>query len=312
MWSAHTLMKQTGLKCSVLNVQPKAPQSDAYISISGGAGLLKELFRHVYDEWTLNVHTNGHNIKSWLTSLVCGFTAQFGPGGTLTLHSGMVPDYLRGGPEWRKTVARFTCLLYDRVVCVNEEIAEELALLGIPRRQIEIKPAFLPVPVSEVIIPDRIDSWMRRHSPLISATLFFRPEYGFELLMEAVSVLRRHYPGLGCLVMGGSDDTVEARRFIEERGLKETVFLAGDVDHELCLALLARSTAFVRPTFRDGDSISVREAISSGIPVVASNVGTRPEGTLLFEAGDVHGLVRQVQKVLSSPPGRQDKTCSTS
>src|SRR6185503_16149730 len=178
----------------------KAPASDAYIRISGATDLLKELFRHVYSDWTLSVHTNGHNVKSWLTSLVCGFTAQFGPGGTLTLHSGMLPDYLRGGPEWRRTLARFTCVMYDRIICVNDEIADELASLGIPARQLEIKPAFLPVPPAQVSIPERIQSWMRRRSPVISATLFFRPEYGFELLMEAVSVLRQRHPGLGCLV----------------------------------------------------------------------------------------------------------------
>jgi glycogen synthase len=304
-------MKRTGLKCNVLNIQPKAPASDAYITISGAAGLLKELLRHARNDWMLSVHTNGHNGKSWLISLVCGLSAQLGPGGTLTLHSGMVPDYLRGGPRWRKIVARFTSLLYDRVICVNEEIAQELALLGVPRRRIEIKPAFLPVPTPEVTIPEALSLWMNRHSLLMSTTLFFRPEYGFELLMEAVSILRGSYPGLGCLVMGGEADSVEAKQFIEERGLTDAVFLAGDVDHELCLALLNRSTVFVRPTFRDGDSISVREAISAGIPVVASNVGTRPAETLLFDAGDVQGLVRQVHQVLSSKAETQGKTCST-
>lgn len=304
-------MKQAGLKCHVLNVQPKAPASEKYITISGAADLVKELFRHVYDDWTLSVHTNGHNIKSWLTSLVCGVTAQFGPGGTLTLHSGMLPDYLQG-PAWRRTVARFTCVMYDRIICVNEEIADELASLGVPRRQLEIKPAFLPIPLSQFSIPERIESWMRRRSPVISATLFFRPEYGFELLLEAVSILRQRHPALGCLVMGGEEDSAEVRCLIKERRLSETILLAGDVDHELCLALLSQSAVFVRPTLRDGDSIAVREAMSCGIPVVASNVGTRPTGTLLFESGDLKGLVEQVEKALTVHAKAKDSTCSTS
>jgi glycosyltransferase involved in cell wall biosynthesis len=69
----------------------------------------------------------------------------------------------------------------------------------------------------------------------------------------------------------------------------------------------------VRPTFCDGDSISVREAISLGVPVVGSNVGTRPADTLLFEVGDIDGLVRQVENVLeweenSPPPMRRGGT----
>jgi glycosyltransferase involved in cell wall biosynthesis len=61
---------------------------------------------------------------------------------------------------------------------------------------------------------------------------------------------------------------------------------------------MARSSVFVRPTLRDGDSISVREAKALGLPVVASNVGTRPEGTLLFEAGDVDGLVQRIENAV--------------
>jgi glycosyltransferase involved in cell wall biosynthesis len=97
--------------------------------------------------------------------------------------------------------------------------------------------------------------------------------------------------------MGTGERREEAAALIGQRGLAENIYLAGDLDHELCLALMARSDVFVRPTFRDGDSISVREATSLGVPVVASNVGTRPQGTFLFEAGDVDGLVRQLEQV---------------
>jgi glycogen synthase len=299
VWSAHTLMKQAGLPCSVLNIQPRAPASDAYITISGAFGLFRELFRHVYDDWSLSVHTNGHNLKSWLITLVCGVASQFGPGATLTLHSGMVPDYLREGIAWRRLLARLAGVMYDRIVCVNQEIADTLASIGIPRNQLEIKPAFLPVPPTEATIPEDVERWIDRHPQLLSVTLSFRPEYGFELLIEAVSRMRDRYPQLGCLVMGTGQQRAEAEVLVREHGLGDSVFLAGNLDHDVCLAAISRSTVFVRPTFRDGDSISVREAMSLGIPVVASNTGTRPEGTLLFEAGDLNGLISQTERALS-------------
>ena len=98
--------------------------------------------------------------------------------------------------------------------------------------------------------------------------------------------------------MGSGEDRERALELVEQQRLKETVFLAGDLDHDLCLSLIAHSSVFVRPTFRDGDSISVREAISLGVPVVASSVGTRPEDTLLFEVGDLDGLVAQIQRAV--------------
>src|SRR6516165_10611693 len=104
--NAHERMKRAGLQSNVLNVDPRAPASSAYIRISGAADLGRQLFRHVSDDWSLSVHTNGHNPKSWLIALMCGIVAQLGPPATLTLHSGGVPGYLSAGPVWRKLLAR--------------------------------------------------------------------------------------------------------------------------------------------------------------------------------------------------------------
>src|SRR5215467_2026198 len=69
VWSAHARMKQTGQQSSVLNVDPRAPVHAAYIKISNGWSLSRELIRHAFDDWTFYVHTNGHNAKSWAISL---------------------------------------------------------------------------------------------------------------------------------------------------------------------------------------------------------------------------------------------------
>ncbi len=290
-------MKRAGQQSNVLNIDPRAPESDAYIKISGGVDLARQLVRHVWNDWALNVHTNGHNPKSWTIALACGVAAQFGPAATLTLHSGVAPTYIRTSPRWMRRLIQFACVLYSQVVCVNDEIAGAVTDLGIGREQIRITPAFLPIEAPNVVVPAEIESWLAQHSPVVSAAMFFRPEYGFDLLVEAASRLKQQYPRMGCLVMGG-EDREEAAALAAKRGLKDVMFLAGDLNHELCLALMARSAVFVRPTFRDGDSISVREAVALGVPVVASDVGTRPDEVVLFEAGNVDELVEKLNCVL--------------
>jgi glycogen synthase len=299
VWSAHTRMKRAGQQSSVLNIDPRAPASDRYIKISGGMDLIQQLVRHVGNDWMLNVHTNGHNPKSWAIAGVCGVAAQFGPGATLTLHSGMAPGYIRNAPKRMRQVIRVACALYRQIICVNDEIASAVADLGIPKEQLQITPAFLPIETPEVVLPPEIESWLRQHSPVMTSTMFFRAEYGFEVLLDAVCRLRDEHTQIGCLVMGTGEGREQAAELVERRGLSDRIFLAGDLDHELCLALMSRSAVFVRPTFRDGDSISVREAVSLGVQVIASNVGTRPDGVLLFEPGDVNGLVVRVEEALT-------------
>jgi glycogen(starch) synthase len=142
-------------------------------------------------------------------------------------------------------------------------------------------------------------AWLQSHRPLFSTALFFRPEYGFDLLVTALSKFRVCHPGFGCVVMGSGENQAEARKLVSAVGLADNVLLLGDVDHETCLKLMSRSDVFLRPTFEDGDSISVREALSLGVPVVASRIGTRPPGAMLFDPGDVDAMLSKLALALS-------------
>lgn len=287
----------------MLNVDPRAIRSDAYIKISNATDLAGALLRYTWNDWSVHVHINGHTRKSWIIALAAGLACQNGSRGILTIHSGIAPHYLGECSPTDRILAQLAAMQFDRVVCVNEEIAGVFRNLNIPSDRIAIIPAFLPVSSSSGIAGSELDSWIASHSPLLSTALFFRPEYGFELLLAGVKELVTRHPGLGCIVMGSGEEQMAAEVLTKREGLSESIRFLGDVDHDACLALMARSNVFVRPTFRDGDSISVREAVSLGIPVVASNVGTRPPEALLFEAGHVGPFVAQVEHALTNISG---------
>jgi glycosyltransferase involved in cell wall biosynthesis len=292
--NAHAILTEAGVECAVLNIEKGSPGSRPITFLSA-------LVRYAIQGWTFHVHTNGHNRKSWLVALAAGVVAQVTPGGAaLTLHSGCLPDYLRGTAGWRQRLARVACGLYDRVVCVNQELADTLFGVGVARSRLTILPAWLPARPASAEVPGEIETWLRNHRPVLSTVLFFRPEYGFELLIAAVERLRKNYPSAGCLVMGDSANAQEMREALESKGLGDAFVLLGDVDHEECLSLLSRSDVFVRATYNDGDSISVREALSLGVPVVASNVGTRPAGSFVFKAGSVDGLLACIESALNA------------
>jgi glycogen(starch) synthase len=150
-------------------------------------------------------------------------------------------------------------------------------------------------------LPANFESWSHEHHPVISTAMFYRPEYGFELLLQAISKLRRKHPRLGCVVMGDSES--------RPAGLPQHVLATGDVTHDACLAVIARSDIFIRPTLSDGDAISVREAIALGTPVVASDVVSRPKGTFCFKTGDAGDLALKIEYVLSGA-GRRPRVRS--
>lgn len=281
-------LRKAGIRCEILDTG------------KGNLGLkfAVQLVGRTLGGWKIHVHTNGHNRKSWLLSLVIGMAGSVRGGNSLTLHSGMVPEYLEKSPR-RRLLARTTCSFFSRIVCVSAAIGESLANSGVRRDKIVIAPAYIPVQTSRVALNPLLSAWMERHHPVCSTTLFFRPEYGFDVLVDALEKLKARYPGIGCVVMGSGDGRAAADLAIREAGIEDSVLIVGDLDHDTCLSVMARSDVFLRPTREDGDSISVREALALGVPVVASRVGARPQGTVLFEAGNAGALAAKIEEAIA-------------
>jgi glycosyltransferase involved in cell wall biosynthesis len=256
--------------------------------------------------WAIHLHTNGHNRKSWLMAFICGSIAgAFRVPAHLTLHSGMVAHYLTVQARCR-TFAKLVCRFYERIICVSPAIEEALASLGVPRHRMEVRAAFAPPEYPAVSLDQPLVHWMENHRPLLSTTLFFRPEYGFPLLVDAIARLRQQYPSIGCVVMGSCEHGEDALDLVRQAGLEDHMLLLGDVEHDRCLSVMAASELFVRATLHDGDSISVREALALGVPVLASRTGNRPDGIHFFQPGNVDDLVANALQVLPAEIGSAD------
>jgi glycogen(starch) synthase len=290
-------LAEAGAEVRVLDLDPRAPRSADRLTIRGGLDLVRTVWAHARDGYVVHLHTNGHNVKSWLIVLAVGVAARPAPRALVTLHSGMLPAFLADTPWPWRLVARIGLRFFASIVCVNGEIERALRKLGANPSSLQVRPAFIAPRLPEGGLPQDLDSWIAGRSPVLSTALFYRPEYGADILVDALARLRRQYEQVGCVVMG-SGDRQEMERLVSHHGLQESVRLVGDLSHDECLKVMARSDVFVRPTRADGDSISVREALSLGVPTVASRVGTRPEGAYLFPVGDVDALVAAVHQAL--------------
>jgi glycogen(starch) synthase len=242
----------------------------------------------------VHVHTNGANWKSWLVALAAGRARRRGaPRGVLTLHSGSAPSYLRGGPE-RRRLAAAACAGFGRVIAVNEEIAAELCGAGVPPARISVVPPFSPALLEPVEPPAAFAAFRAARAPVFAAALLPLPLYGADLLLDAFSRLRARRPRAGLVLFGQGSERAELRA--------PGVLGLGEIAHGEALGVLEASDVFVRPTWADGDSVTVREALALGCRVVASEVGHRPPGCVLFPAGDRAALASCLEAAASAPP----------
>ena len=129
------------------------------------------------------------------------------------------------------------------------------------------------------------------------ATANLDPEYGIPLMLEAVEELSTKYPRVGLLVIGpdekAKDEFTPCKRL-------DHVHFTGPLQNEVVRDVMNHLTIFLRPTYFDGDSLSVREALAQGLPVIASDTGFRPPGALLFTKGRTNELIARIIYVLDN------------
>jgi len=115
-------------------------------------------------------------------------------------------------------------------------------------------------------------------------------------MLQAVKELQKMFPRIGLVIIGPGE---EAKSQIFESEIPDHAYFTGPLPHDVVLAVIKRLTLFLRPTYFDGDSLSVREALALGVPVIASDTDYRPEGVVLFRRGQINEFVDKIGGVLS-------------
>jgi len=165
---------------------------------------------------------------------------------------------------------------------------------GVPCRQ--------PAPTGD----DSAGTWT------VGTVALFRPRKGVEVLLQSLAILRLRGLPVRLLAIGGFE-TPEYERDIKklaaELGLSDAVVWTGftrDIDREL-----ARMDMFVLPSlFGEGLPMVVLEAMSAGVPVVATRVEGTPEAIrdgrdgLIAEPGDARDLAAAIRRIVSGEVDR--------
>lgn len=125
---------------------------------------------------------------------------------------------------------------------------------------------------------------------------------GIDTLLAAAALLKECPMELH--VVGGGRDEQHLRDFAIRAGLAGRVIFHGSRSHEEVLAHCSRADVFVLPTLSESCSMALLEAMSRGLPVVATRVGgnsalvEQGRNGILFAPGDASELAAALRTLI--------------
>ncbi len=319
-------LRTRGVDVRVLDVGRGDHRGPAIAPARGAFPYAAQLARAAAEGRLVHVHTSGANLKSWLVALTASRARLPGsPRPLLTLHSGLLPRYL-ASRRGRRALAKMVCSGFGHVLAVSGQVADALERSGVARANLSVEPAFLAAQLVPGEPPSTVGVFRASHAPVFCAALAPTATYGEDLLLSAFEAVRQQLPQAGLVVFGpGSERGSTAALAHDRPGARAApprrqsrrgptparpashgwgVLALGEIEHGAALGVIQACDIFVRSTRADGDSLSVREALTLGRVVVASAVGQRPPGCLLFRAGDAVDLEHRMVEAARLPaPG---------
>lgn len=278
---------------SVTILSPMTPGEKMY-EVPPGAQLIPcrrtTPISYVYREFSLDLygylkkHSREYDIIHihgiWHFGSLAPFLIQNKVPIVITIH-GLLDRWAVAHSRWKKELVSF---LYQKKVLdkanlihVNntDEVADVTRYLGHEPKNLVIVPNGMRLEEFATLPPKQLFRAQFNIDPETRMVLFMgrlNIKKGLSLLLPAFAAYAKTHPD-AVLVLAGPNDGYqqEAETFIEENSLGDRIKLVGMLTDSVKKAALADADLFVLPSYSEGFSIAVLEAMAAGVPTLVSD-----------------------------------------
>lgn len=295
-------LRKQGHSCEAINItRHRRANADGVYYPASALELLWLLLRLRYD--VVHLHIGGH-LSVRLLALSAACCLMPGSKAVLSFHSGGYPSSPAGKTAGPRTLRGWVMRRFDGVIAVNQEIADLFGKFGVPAGRVRVIPPYAVSPPDEgAALPEELAGFLEAHQPRLITVGLLEPEYDLPLQIDAMAEVLARHPNAGLAIVGSGSREESLRERIDAKPYRDRILLCGDVAHEATLRAIAASDVVLRTTLYDGDSVSVREALAFGKPVIATDNGMRPAGVRLMPARDGERLVAAIDAAVAGDGG---------
>ncbi len=201
-----------------------------------------------------------------------------------------------------REVERLLALAATRVVCVCKAEARLARSVG-PSSRVRVVYNGIP-PASDGPVDPRTRK-LSASGPVIGALTLLRPGKGLETLIDATPHVLARNPRAQVAIVGDGPDLDALTARAHRRGVSHAVHFLGPSDEPL--SALRGMEIFVHPSWAEAFPYVILEAMSLGLPIVASDVGGVGEALvngssgLLVAPHDAVALAHALNDLLEHP-----------
>lgn len=270
----------------IASFETGAPWRKLLVALRCAVQLLALLVRRQVSLVHLHV-ASGSSI--WRKQFYSELAALFGVPYVVHLHSGKMPEYYERqcGPVRRRLLSRLLARS-KTILVLSEERRAWLEREGLKAPRVEVLPNFVAIPAAvaydcrgaDVVFVGRLEE-AKGVSTLLQA---------FALVLSAGCAAR--------LILAGEGDLSRYEAMSEELGIAHCTRFVGWVDGQAKTDLIASAAVVALPSLFEGLPMSLLEAMSHGVPCVATPVGGVPD----IIQDDVNGRIVPISdsKILGS------------
>jgi glycosyltransferase involved in cell wall biosynthesis len=245
------------------------------------------------------IHAGPVHGGAFLSALKGGF-----PLVTMSWGSDILLEATRG---WKRRAAAYALERSDVFICDCEAVKIAAVQLGVAETRVVQFPwgvdldKFHPISSQD----DQKKAPLDENFVLLS-TRALELLYGVDIIVEAFVRAAREEPKLRLVIVGSGSQRENLERRLAEAGLSHRAVFKGHVSHEELPAYYQNSDLYVSASHSDGSSVSLLEAMASGLPALVSDIPGNKEWVIpgengwLFKDNDAGSLADGLVSVVRS------------
>ena len=200
----------------------------------------------------------------------------------------------------------------DWVICNSQGLKKGVMELGVEESKISI--IYDGVDTRQ-FSPQKRDEGLKNNlgisgAPTVISVRNLRPIYNVETLIKAIPLVVKEMPDARFIIGGDGDQTKYLQGLVSSLGISSAVRFTGWIQHDELPRYLASSDVYVTTSLSDSNSISLQEAMASGLAPVVTDIPanheflTHGENAFLIPVGDFEGLAERIIYLLKNKAAR--------